>query len=522
MNSFVSKYLKLNRLILILALTATIFTFINSFYSNYEVQKEQLILQSIAVNRAYANKLASTTEVFLGSIQQQLAYSTSTLVDKMQDHSAIQDETNRIKYQTDTFNSVVVSSAQGVTLAASPETLNIVGRQLTSSASQKALKEKRALISPPIKSLLDNLIVVISSPIIDEKGDYLGFIGGTIYLKEFNILSKLLGEHYYKNGSYIYVIDDDKNVLYHPYVDRIGSKAGNNTGIDDILSTQEGGMVLTNSYGIDMLAGYSTIPSTGWIVVTQSPLESSLMPLTGIMQKVIIRTLPMALIVFVFIWLFARAISRPLQQLADKAKSLNSPSIDKEIHGIHSWYAESIKLKKALLTSVKLIHDQISDLRKDAETDPLTGARNRRALKIKLNHLALTETSFSILALDIDHFKRVNDTFGHPIGDKVLKKTTDIIHSFSRDNDMVARVGGEEFVLLLINTPSKDSISIAERLRIAIAETKFKTVGHITVSIGVVTWNKESAATYEEILSAADEALYEAKHNGRNQCVYKA
>ncbi|MBR7888414.1 diguanylate cyclase [Marinomonas sp. A79] len=387
--------------------------------------------------------------------------------------------------------------------------------------SQAALKDKKPQISSPNMSLLKNLIVVISSPIINEEGEYFGFIGGTIYLKNFNILSKILGEHYYENGSYIYVIDENKNVLYHPYVERIGTQAGNNSGIDEMLSKKEGGMVLTNSYGVEMLAGYSTIPSTGWIIVTQSPVESSLVPLTGIMQKVIIRTLPMAFIVFIFIWFFARAISRPLQQLADKAKLLNSPTVGKEISGIRSWYVESIKLQKALLTSVKLIQDQIMDLRKDAETDPLTGASNRRALKLKLGQLSLLETPFSILALDIDHFKHVNDTFGHPVGDEVLKRTTYVINTFCREHDLVSRTGGEEFVLLLTNTTTDDSLLIAERLRLAIANTKFKTVGHITVSIGVASWKKETTATYEETLSVADEALYEAKGNGRNQCVYK-
>ncbi|MBR7889951.1 hypothetical protein J9B83_13615 [Marinomonas sp. A79] len=142
MNSFLSKSLKLNRLILFLALTATTITFVNSFYSNYEVQKEQLILQSIEGNQAYASKLAGTTEVFLGSVQQQLAYSTSFLADKMFDHQAMQDEANRLKYQTDSFNSVVVTNAEGVTLAASPETLNIVGRKLRSQAREDANKSR--------------------------------------------------------------------------------------------------------------------------------------------------------------------------------------------------------------------------------------------------------------------------------------------------------------------------------------------------------------------------------------------
>lgn len=514
-----SKFLKLNRLILLLALSATILTFINSFYSNYEVQKEQLILQAIEVNRAYANKLSDTTETFLNSSQQQLAYSAKALFNKMNDDSRLKEEANRLMFQTDSFNSVVISDASGHIQAISPQALDLVGMKLSSTGSVEALEEKRALISSPYLSTLKNLIVFLSTPIIDFKGNYLGFLGGAIYLKSPNILSKILDEHYYKNGSYIYVIDQDKQVLYHPEKELIGSYVMDNDGIDEILATKEGGLLLNNSNGIEMLAGYSTVSSTGWTVITQTPLESTLVPLTGIMEKVILRTLPLALAVFLFIWFFARAISKPLQQLTDKVGSLDSPTVSEDIENIHSWYVESFGLKRAMLNGVKVIQNQIGDLKRDAETDPLTGANNRRALQFRLKQLSLLEMPFSILALDIDYFKRINDNYGHSVGDDVLKQQTQILHRFCRDQDMVARTGGEEFVLLLKETSIEDAFAIAERLRIAISEETFGVVGHITTSIGIAAWSISDESSIEETLSLADQALYEAKGQGRNRCI---
>jgi diguanylate cyclase (GGDEF)-like protein len=514
-----SKFFKLNRLILFLALTATVLTFANSFYSNYEVQKEQLIKQSIEVNRAYASKLADTTEVFIASSKQQLVYAASSLFDKMDDEEYLQAEANRLKFQTDSFNSVVISDATGLTQAASPETLDLVGRQLKSAGSLEAIEEKKLLVSHPYLSTLKNLIVFLSAPVFDFSGNYLGFLGGSIYLKSPNILSEILGEHHYKNGSYIYVIDQDKQILYHPEKNRIGSFLAENDGVDEILKQKEGGMSLTNSRGVKMLAGYSTIPSTGWVVVTQSPMESTLTPLIGIMEKVILRTLPMALAVFLFIWLFARAISRPLQELAEKAGALDSPTVNEEIEGIDSWYVESLGLKKAMLSGVKLVQNQIGELKRDAETDPLTGANNRRAFQLKLKQLTLLEMPFSVLALDIDYFKRINDNYGHSVGDDVLKQQTKILNRFCRDGDMVARTGGEEFVLLLKETTADDAFLIAERLRIAISEEAFDVVGNITVSIGVAAWFVESGLTVAETLSLADHALYEAKGQGRNRSI---
>jgi diguanylate cyclase (GGDEF)-like protein len=135
-----------------------------------------------------------------------------------------------------------------------------------------------------------------------------------------------------------------------------------------------------------------------------------------------------------------------------------------------------------------------------------------------LKQLALLETPFVILALDIDYFKRINDNYGHGVGDDVLKQHTQILNRFSRDGDLVARTGGEEFVLLLKDTSSADAFITAERLRSAIAEETFGIVGHITASIGIAAWSADSI-TIEKTLSLADQALYEAKGQGRNRCI---
>lgn len=511
-------FLKLNRLILFLAITATILTFANSLYSNYEVQREQLIRQVLEVNRAYASKLSDTTEVFLASTQQQLSYTSSVLSKKMHDKALLKEEVDRLKYQTDSFNSVVITDKTGLAKAVSPETIGLLGQQLTSVGSLEALEEKTPLISKPYISTIKNLLVFISTPIFDSENNYMGFVGGTIYLKQQNILSEILGQHYYQNGSYIYVVDKQKQILYHPSVNRIGDFVTDNDGIDTIIENQQGGIVLNNSRGKDMLAGYASIPSTDWTVITQSPLESALIPLTGIMEKVILRTMPMALAVFIFIWFFARAISRPLQLLADKAKSLDDPEVNDEIEKINSWYVESLSLKKAILSGVKLLHNQIGQLQRDAETDPLTGANNRRAFQVKLKKLVLLEQPFSILSLDIDYFKRVNDNHGHSVGDEVLKHLTQLMNSFCREGDMVARTGGEEFVLLLKETNLNEAFLVAERLRIATAEEIFETIGHISISIGIASWSDDSVSI-DKLLSSADKALYKAKGQGRNRSV---
>lgn len=510
-------FLKLNRLILFLAITASILTFANSFYSSYEVQKEQLILQTLEINRAYASKLSATTEVFLTSSQQQLSYSSRLLSEKIGDSRFLKEEVDRLRYQTNSFNSVVISDSTGLVKAISTEGTQLLGRRLTSVGTLESLEAKNALISAPYVSTIKNLLVFISAPIFNTNNDYLGFVGGTIYLKQPSILNKTLGQHYYQNGSYIYVVDKEKRILYHPDSNKVGGFMIDNDGIDEMTSNKEGGMLLTSNKET-MLAGYASVPSTDWIIITQSPLDSTLMPLIGIIGKVILQTIPMALIGFICIWLFTRAISRPLQLLAEQVKSLDNPEIDNKIEQINSWYFESLSLKKAILSGLKLLHNQIGQLQLAADTDPLTGANNRRAFQLKLKTLVLLEQPFSILSIDIDYFKRINDNHGHGAGDEVLKHLTQLMSHFCREGDMVARTGGEEFVLLLKDTTLDDAFLVAERLRITTAEEIFEAIEHISVSIGIAAWS-DSSVSIDEILSSADEALYQAKGQGRNRCI---
>lgn len=501
-----------------MALTATVITFIYSLYSNYEVQKEQLIEQALSVNAAYAKKQSETTELFITASQQQLAYIANRTAAFLSDRERLAEDVNLLRHQTDMFDSVVIVNNQGVVLSVSPETLPLLGKQLKSVHTLKTLRAQSSSISDPFVSQSGNLLVVLSEPIFDSEQNYLGYVAGTIYLKTENLLSKILGQHYYQNGSYVYVVDEHKQILYHPVSSRIGTYVSDNTGIDEMISHKEGGLLLNNSLHLDMLAGYAKVPSTGWTIVTQSPIESTLLPLTGIMEKVLMRTLPMALAVFLFIWVFARAISSPLQQLADKAKQLDSPSASSDIEKINSWYVESLSLKKAILSGMKRLNTQIGQLEHDVKTDPLTGASNRRAFQLKLEQLAILDTPFSILAVDIDYFKKVNDNHGHKAGDDILKEMVQIMKSACRDGDMVARTGGEEFILVLKDCSIKGAFSQAERLRTMIADKVFDEVGHITVSIGVSSWTTESASI-EKTLSSADEALYKAKREGRNRSI---
>jgi len=166
-----------------------------------------------------------------------------------------------------------------------------------------------------------------------------------------------------------------------------------------------------------------------------------------------------------------------------------------------------------------------AELERMATTDGLTGLCNHRVFQQKLTEEIKRserhETPLSLLLTDIDFFKKVNDTYGHPAGDLVLKGVSKILQNEIRDIDVAARYGGEEFVVILPGTDSIGAKNIAERLRKAIMAETFSSDNRtlkITTSIGIATLPAD-AQTKEELIEKTDQALYHAKHNGRNQSV---
>ena len=163
-----------------------------------------------------------------------------------------------------------------------------------------------------------------------------------------------------------------------------------------------------------------------------------------------------------------------------------------------------------------------SVLKRLATTDPLTGAFNRRHyMELMLREQRRAErynAVFSVLMIDIDHFKRVNDTYGHQIGDQAIQAMAGACQKALRPTDLLARYGGEEFIITLTHTDQPGAAKVAERLREAVSEINLQTeqgVLKITISIGVSTFFKRSLL--EEIIGRADQALYQAKSAGRNR-----
>ena len=180
-----------------------------------------------------------------------------------------------------------------------------------------------------------------------------------------------------------------------------------------------------------------------------------------------------------------------------------------------------------LLDKLKLGQKEITAQNKElkylATRDPLTSCLNRRSffegLRVLIEEEKSLNNSLSCIMLDIDHFKSVNDTYGHGVGDKVIEMVAKALKEISRINDLVGRYGGEEFCIVLPNTKAEIAAQVAERIRLAIMKTEFTVADdkfNITSSFGIACWT-DNLSNAEAFVSQADEALYVAKESGRNR-----
>lgn len=191
------------------------------------------------------------------------------------------------------------------------------------------------------------------------------------------------------------------------------------------------------------------------------------------------------------------------------ATPISTEAYQKALREAQHWQTLAEALKRELHSVSELVR-----------VDSLTGLHNRRAFDEHLpREVARSQRlgePFCLLMIDIDHFKRLNDTYGHPAGDAVLRSVARAIAGCTRPSDLVARYGGEEFAVVLSGIDSGQALAVAERIRrqVALAESGLH---RVTVSVGVAQYRPSAGDDAEQLLGRADQALYAAKHAGRNR-----
>ncbi len=284
--------------------------------------------------------------------------------------------------------------------------------------------------------------------------------------------------------------------------------------------------------------GFAELDGLGWIVLASTPLAVADAPLRELDRILIGIGLLLGLLGILIVFLTAKRLGRPLTVLTEVARGIgqDTPRTMPRLSGSREVVSLSLALR-ALLHRIGTVTERLQDSRERAEAlesekrelerlaslDPLTGLRNRRAfLDVAGHEIARARREggiLSVLMIDIDHFKRVNDTYGHAAGDAVIRAIAGLIRSLSREADIAARFGGEEFVILLPNCGFEDARLFGERLRSRISDHRLDYDGQairVTVSVGCAQFMPQTTGL-DEAIDSADHALYLAKRLGRNR-----
>lgn len=507
----------LRRLILTLCLLSVTAAMLNGLYSSLVVQRDVLVQGTLETNRAYAAKLANTTRQMLENARTSLRYGADVYGGSFGNGLVARREVERLQRQSSFFNSVFAADSDAIVLAATSATTLTVGSSIRTPEGLAALARRESHVSEPYLTTAGRWVLTLWEPAFSPDGVYQGMLVGSLYLHEDNILGALLGEQIHRDGSYVYVVDDSGKLIYHPVRSRIGEALyERNPAIRRVLHGEAGAMELVNTQGVRMLAGFAPVAGFQWGVISQQAYETAVMPLSELMWRTVRNSLPLLLIVLLAIWWTSERIALPLRRMARVVRHLEGKRAAEMITSVDAWYFEAEQLRRALLTGLSSLERVLAGLRQDSVTDALTGLLNRRGMDLVLKELVTSRTPFAVVCFDVDHFKRVNDTHGHALGDSILRRVGELARQSSREDDVVCRAGGEEFLMLLPNSSQRDAEQVAERLRQAVAGAEMPSGLAITVSLGVAHW-PASAETPDAAIHAADVAMYEAKKAGRNR-----
>lgn len=487
---------------------------VSTLTSSYYVTKKSLIENSLEQNRVYSMKLAQMTDEVFSSMQMNLEARKPDVVEYLEDNKTVTNILHQLNISVKNFNSLSVINDQGIAIATTPN-LGIVGNKITSSGVKEALVRKEPFISKPYYAQTGRLLILISTPLFDISEKYVGMLNGTVYLEEDNFIHDILAEHYSKDGSYVFVVDRDGSLIYHPDKTRIGESVESNLVVQKLIEKKSGALQIDNISGKKFLAGYSYIEKSRWGVVSQTPFISALKPLSGIMLTIFSFSLPFILIFIVVAFYISNKLAAPLRKLAFytlRDKDHREKDLD-----IPTWYFEAKQLTETIKNYTKRQEETVDIMKTLSVTDPLTGLKNRRYGDVLLEQLLDQKVTFSLIMIDVDHFKQVNDKFGHIAGDEVLKYISTSLKELCVDQEECIRLGGEEFIIILPKKDIQEAYILGERIRKAVEGSVSPIDKKLTISLGVGEYKSDETLT--QFMQRIDMALYEAKSNGRNNTV---
>ncbi|GAE28210.1 diguanylate cyclase/phosphodiesterase [Halalkalibacter wakoensis JCM 9140] len=372
--------------------------------------------------------------------------------------------------------------------------------------------------------------VDISTPIFDSNNQFIGVLAAHLsweWVKEVeeSMLNTLQNR---SNIEFIIVSKQDDHVLLGP-AEMIGHVL--NVNSVELAKEHQHGWVLEtwddHQYltGYVLTEGYKNYPGLGWTILVRQPLEAAYAPAQKLLHDLISYALVLILLFAVLGWFLAGQVTRPLNEItkvANKIKEGENVEVPK-YKGINEIEILSDSLRN-LLAALSKTETALVKMEDVAHHDQLTGLPNRHALTAYFEKVIHKYNTLTILYLDLDGFKKVNDQWGHDTGDQLLKEVSQRLKQNVRNEEFISRIGGDEFMIVLTNenAPIKNGTIVGERIISMVNEPYYIDEHSISVgcTIGGAIWHCEGNSTMGEVIQLADQAVYHAKRSGKNRIYF--
>lgn len=389
-------------------------------------------------------------------------------------------------------------------------------------------------------------LIDFSEPIEDSRGAVRGVLGAHVnWTWAADVLGAMQPTSNAAQSQVEILIVNRDNTIIHPQRPEIGHLPST-VNVDKPFSIDLWSDGIRYVSSMEPVRDGASERTMAWRIVVRQPVSQAFSDLTAIHRVLMFTLLISGLVFLALVWWGALLISRPMKELAVHARSieqgdettpLTAPTYAREmrdlVQALQGMASTLLQRKNALEQSNVVLERTVADrtaelvksneeLHRISRNDALTGLFNRLAAGERLHaefaRMKRSQNRYAVLVMDIDYFKKVNDTFGHEVGDRVLQSVALVLQSKLRETDFLARFGGEEFLVLLPETEFTAASEVAEKLREAVALAPHATGHPVTISIGLAMAGPEDSHE-DDAVRRADKFLYQAKHAGRNRVV---
>lgn len=510
---------KISALLVLMVMLATVLVGgVSLLVAEHEMRKviasqEMSMLSSAA---AYLDRDITSKQQLLRALAESLQAESATaprIQGQLELRGALRDE----------FFNVTAFAADGKLVA------NLQDRRMIGKLNSKnrqyfrdTVAAQEGIVSQPFRSVLSGRpVVAITQPVLGRSGNIEYVLVGTIDLQRPAFAGQLNALRDHAEG-YLFIVTADGTTLYHPDASRVLTQADTPGSLaKTVLSEPDGWRDDAVDNGEPVLLAHKRLQKADWTLAISFPVRDAFASMSSLRWRALAAASLIALVAGLLAWLLMRALLAPLYRLYGQVRAFGRDEVDIEQFN-SSKPDEFGHLSRAFYQVARQQQMAERNLQRLATTDALTGAHNRRMFDEffpqALKRAIRSGQQIGLAVLDIDYFKGINDNFGHQAGDAVLVQFADRLRNAVRSTDTVARIAGDEFVIVFENLDAGHDVNLLGQKIVAAMQAPFEVNGrplNVTASIGIAL-TTELPADVDKVMLAADQALYCVKAAGRN------